>query len=214
MSKLFDTLEKIRRHEAVQVPRKSDGPVVKRGRRKPAKRPSWVLPLVLVCVAVGVLYLYSPWAGKRIQWPDLSAVKQMISGEKRANETVSRPEGPPPVQTEKTTEPALAEQGGVAESVKKGETATGSMEFVLLNNQGAEFIRKKDYWKGIYYLEQAMKKDPKAVAPLVNLGVAFSELGFYGLAIRRFKEAQTLDPDHHLLKENLAVLDKAGILKL
>jgi len=77
-----------------------------------------------------------------------------------------------------------------------------------LNNRGIELIRGNDPWRALYYFDLARQADPRAVEPLINMGVTLSELSLFAPAVRIFKEAQALAPNHPELQANLNILAK------
>lgn len=78
-----------------------------------------------------------------------------------------------------------------------------------LNDTGIALIQENQYWQGIYYLEQARKQQPSRPEALINMAVALAELGLRAPAKRLFSEAHALAPTHPLLRKNLDLLGQA-----
>lgn len=115
---------------------------------------------------------------------------------------------PPPPQVRPTA------PGTPADS---GPTATRPVQptdpMAAFNGQGVAMVADNDHWQGIYYFEQARKANPKAVEPLINLGVALAEIGLLGPARDFFRQARELHPEHPGLQANLQLLADYGLLE-
>ncbi|MEA2082982.1 MAG: hypothetical protein U9O82_01825, partial [Thermodesulfobacteriota bacterium] len=158
------------------------------------RQKKYKLALVLVLISAGIAFLYmeSPLILDRLDKAGLS------------NEQKSRKVQKQPVADQ-------AEQAALIEPVHPARDNQTEQEMIKLNNQGAMLVQKQDYWNGIYYLEQAKKMQPEQIEPLLNLAVAFSEMGLYTLAFNLLEQAHHLAPNHPLLRSNLDILAQAGI---
>lgn len=103
---------------------------------------------------------------------------------------------------------------GAKEPVGEKDSGAGSypasLSMVELNNLGVKSVREKDPWRALYYFERAAKLDSKAAAPLINMSITLSELGLSAPATRIFQEAQTLAPEHPVLRNNSNANQVAG----
>jgi tetratricopeptide (TPR) repeat protein len=203
VSKLFNTLEQIRRQETYQVPPTKD---TSGGNKKDVwigKRSLGIL-MITACSAI-VLYLSMPLVMQYMQTGVSIIPGRAAPGEKIDTQTTTAAHKP------EATNPSRA---GGNQDPAKNRTPSGSAkerQFITLIDQGAEHVQKLDYWKGIYFFDQARQLFPQRVEPLINTGVALSELGLNDIALRYFKQAAELNPNHPMLKANLEVLANAGI---
>lgn len=219
MSKLFNTLEKIRNNEAV---RPTTG-----GQRKERSGLSKKTVLTIAAVlgallAMGLLYFIRPPAGlmtqldppaDRLTGPEQSTPAH--SGPKRQIPVSGYPEGQPTVggQTDEQTylsSPATLKN--MQEKLARATDLPADSRAVLLNNIAAYHIYNQQYWKGLYFLEKAMAEAPVSVEPLINYAVALTEMGLYGVAGNYLKQAYLLDPSHPALLKNTALLKQSHIM--
>ena len=185
MSKLFDTLEQIRRHEASNSP---GGVATKAaGRRiRPALR-GYFLLLALVA-ALALAYLNWPWLNVR-----------------RLQPVVPKPLAASDSRTESAAGPATPVQAP-AGAVKSGQDP------VVLNNLAVQQIENHDHWHGIYNLAVVLEQTPDAVEPLINMGVALAELGLFEPAKYYLGRALLLEPGQPALRKNISILKHLGII--
>ncbi|HIJ91728.1 MAG: hypothetical protein OEV91_06680 [Desulfobulbaceae bacterium] len=80
------------------------------------------------------------------------------------------------------------------------------------NALGAEYVDKDQHWRGIYFLQKASAMAPGRMEPLINLAVAYAELGLYRKANDYFAEAVKIDPAYGPLLANLRIFSRAGLL--
>lgn len=120
-----------------------------------------------------------------------------------------------PVPSQKPQPALLASQKASAPPQKSGTFSTNQPgRDVTENNQAAANIERQNYWQGIYLLDKTVKTNPGQIEPLINLGVALTELGLYGPAARYFARAYEINPQHPELNENLSILEDAGLLEI
>lgn len=129
--------------------------------------------------------------------------------------------GPPVIAINKPSSPAsevpTTNNGTVAIPLTSGATEKISIATVMprtmaeLNNRGMELVASNDLWRGLYYFDQARLADPRAVEPLINMGVTLSELGLFAPAVRIFKQARALAPNHPDLQYNIESLVSRGL---
>lgn len=200
MSKLFNTLEKIRHHET------SSEPTRRSTARKPVAAdkaaPPRFLSLVLV-VMLAVVVLYTALLSTRLNLAPLSTTfRQLLT-------TLHLMPGP---EAGRTAAPVLPALPGTTPPGGGTPPASAADQAVQLTRTGAELFRSGDYWRSIYYFDRARKLNPKTPEPLINMAVALSELGLYGPANRIFREAYALAPNDPALRYNLTILAEAGRL--
>ena len=214
MSKLYNTLEQIRVNEVCRTSGRNHASGRDQKIRRKGRQVLCLLVLaaglvVLLNFALPVIPTYLPYQkiltakigtdqdSSSLPWSNKSAGYRTLS---------QVPERVPPIGPEPHS---MEEQQSRAESI---EIATKeNQKLITLINRGAGCIQKQEYWKGLYYLDQARKMQPQRIEPLINSAVALAELGLYELAVQYFNEARSIDPEHPLLKENLAILSKYGI---
>ncbi len=199
MSKLFNTLEKIRHHET------SSEPTRRATVRKPAATgksgPPRFLSILLVAM-LAVVVLYTALLSTKINLaPFDAAVRQVLT----SLHLLPGPEATRTASPAASTSPGTPPQGGNAPASAAEEAARQSAA-------GIAFFRNNDHWRSIYHFDRAHQLNPRAVEPLINMAVALSELGLYGPANRIFREAHALAPDDPALRRNLAILAEAGRL--
>lgn len=199
VSKLFNTLEKIRHHE------KSGEPGRRSVARKPVATgksgPPRFLSLLLVAM-LAMVVLYTVLLSSRLNLTPLTAnLRQMLvtlhllPGSEGQRPTAPQPSAPG------------------AQGVQPGQVPTSAVaEAAQLTKTGLEQFRGGDPWRAIYSFDRARQRDPQAVEPLVNMAVVLCELGLYGPANRIFREASALAPNDPALRHNLAILAEAGRL--
>lgn len=207
MSKLFNALEKIRHHEARPASAAKLG--AKKKRPAPRNGPKglfWGLLLL-----GGILLLSAAVFSHRPRLATLYAnLKELV----RREWPVSLPGGQKQPAAGKTALPA-----GTLPATPDDPAPSASLELparermVALNNKGAAAVRQGDYWRGIYYFDQARELRPQSPEPLINMAVALSELGLPGPALKLWQQAYALAPQHPMLRENLRILAGLGMLE-
>ena len=70
--------------------------------------------------------------------------------------------------------------------------------------KGNEFTQAGEYDKAIVEFEAALKKDPKSVSAMSNLGVVYYHLGRLDEAITQYQKALELSPGDADVRSNLA----------
>lgn len=188
MSRLYNTLEKIRTGEPSGFPKKKSAPDKGVGQQAdPGKRRRIVLlgASALLALALIVFFL---GPNRKDAKPPLTA------GAVAPARIAAQPAGPAPpvVPAQPTASPQAA----------------GDL-YRQLNDTGIALIQENQHWRGIYFLEQARKQQPKRPEALINMAVALAELGLRAPAKRLFSEAHALAPNHPLLRRNLDLLGQA-----
>ncbi len=193
MSKLFNTLEKIKNHEkAVVVPVAA----VESGKKQSQKRWTMSLVFIVACVAVvlfGTRYFFANHSSR-----DMNRIDTVTE-----SGNLSYPEQIAAINPTSQTYPS---KHPVVESHQAQSENNNLQEMILLNNQGARLVSQGDHWQGIYFFDQARKMRPERIEPLINLAVALSELQLVVPAQRFFDAAVAIDPDFPQLKENLSII--------
>jgi tetratricopeptide (TPR) repeat protein len=223
VSKLFDTLEQIRKNESPQANGSKKAPV---SRTKKKRINTRTISIILIPALLGMgIYFSLPHISGFIQ-QNLTRVKQQKQLKTSPAETQKatvEPSAPAKSQVAKVPEqikPAnqtLAQKTPAVDAVKpklSTQTSTAFQQFVFYNNKGTDLIANEQYWEGISYLDKSAKLQPNRVEPLINIGVALAELGLYGPASRYLKKALEVDPNHRKAIENIQLLTEAGLLDM
>ena len=199
VSKLYNTLEKIRTGEQGGATKKKSTPVRGFGlnadtsgkRRIILLGASALLGIALIMFIAG----QKPKDTKPPITPAAAAPGRI---------PVDRPTEPT-VQASTSAKVSPAPPASLAAS----PAGTGKDLYRQLNDTGVALIQKNQPWQGIYYLEQARKQQPERPEALINMAVALAELGLRAPAKRLFSEAHALAPNHPLLRKNLDLLGQA-----
>ncbi|MCF6289432.1 MAG: tetratricopeptide repeat protein [Desulfobacterales bacterium] len=207
MSKLFDTLERIRENEESQH-REPAAPAP--GRRGPGRRR--LVLWAILCSAVAGLVLF-------VLITDFSSLLKPGRHPTPAApvEPAAAPAGPRQVATgqsgtTRAVNPVTRETRDQWRDKLADSDLTPEQRATLLNNIAAYYILDRQYWQGLSYLEQAIRLAPGAAEPLINYGVALTELGLYGVAIDYFERAGRINPDQPMLVKNIALLARNKIM--
>ncbi len=199
MSKLFDTLEKIREHESSSQVRKDSRTY---SQENTSKKPNMVLVTILLVAIIGVaIYGLVPDLTKRIKLKkrQVPAVTQVTK---------------PSVTKSVPSSSSLPSRTKIIPAKTKNVTETRKqVSYADLNKIAIRNINTNQHWKGIYYLQKAIDLEPKRIEALVNVAVAFTELGLTWKAIDYFEKAHELNPNYEPLLQNLAILDRANLLE-
>ncbi len=197
MSKLYNTLQQIKRNETYTVQQQSavspDGDRGGKGRLK------FGVGLLFVAVVAIIIYLVIPYVNKPTGISDSASVNKSIPGALQTADSQSQTKVP--IQTS---------------SVDVGSStlnAPSSQDLTSLNNTAVKYIQQQDHWRGLYYLKQAMGIKPQRIEPIINTAVVLTELGLYGPAAHYFNEAYKLDPEHSDLRKNLAIIAQANVME-
>jgi len=178
LSKLFETLEAIKRHESKGFPRLDSSRRVAAAIHRPVKR--WLVALLCFALIGGGLY-YAMFRSDARPGNKISAVAEPKSGQ--------------PVKHLAVVPPAPGQQSKLEET----------------NNIAVAYIRNHDHWRAVYLLTSLVERYPDRIEPLINLGVALSEVGLWEPAQEYLSRARALDPKHPLLLKNIAILKQAGL---
>jgi tetratricopeptide (TPR) repeat protein len=187
LSKLFDTLEQIRRHESSHDSGHSRKNTPARSGKLGGGK-AFLIVALLVAAAAVVVY-FSPLRG--------------ISGKKPG------PAGRDQVAESDRVAPAL-----VAPSISRQPPAAilADQDLLSLNNSGVEYVRNNDPWRGIYLFSRILDREPGRIEAMINIGAALAELGLIEPAKRYFRQAAILDRNHPALRANVVILRKAGLV--
>lgn len=224
MSKLFDTLEQIRKNETPQH-RELEGLTVSKLKKK--RTTTRTVSIILIPALLGMgIYFSLPYLSNLFQQNFTEHAKQQQS-KSPSNESHQKPDKhsvpaiSPVASLPKQTKPApktLAKKiTPLAVPVKPSlpqKTNSSLKQFVSYNNKGANLVSNEQYWEGISYLDKAARLQPNRPEPLINMGVALSELGLYGPASRYLKKALKIDPSQQKAIENIQLLTEAGLLDM
>lgn len=71
---------------------------------------------------------------------------------------------------------------------------------------GLEFDEKEDYPMASFYYILTLKKNPKNIKALINLGIMYYEFNMEKRAIEIFEKALEIEPDNDIAKENLNII--------
>ncbi len=224
MSKLFDTLEQIRKNEAAKTSGPNTIPVSK---PKKKKLPPRTISFILIPIFLGVgIYVSLPYLSAIVQQNISRFTKQeqsrtTIEPAPKVEKKAAMPKTPQIASSSKQVKPAAPPATSKAPTpvstskpASKSQANSTLQQFVSLNNKGTELISNNQYWEGIRYLNKAAELQPNSVEPLINIGVALSELGLYGPALRYFKKALEIDPNNQTTLDNITLLTEAGLLDM
>lgn len=195
MSKLYNTLEKIRASE--QKAAIGGNPGAPRGTSGNNALPagSWRIVILSVSVALAIaMFLFFPGTGQK-KSPSPKTGPEGISSEIAA-----------PATSGQAMPPAAAPSA----AAQPGPIHGGSYQ--QLNDAGLALIRDNQPWRGIYLLEQARKQQPERPEALINMAVTLAEMGLFTPAKRLLREAHALTPNHPLLRKNLELLARTGLI--
>lgn len=197
MSRLYNTLEKIRATEQGAAPGKESTPAKGAGRHAEKNGKG---RLILLGASVALVF----------------ALLVFFIGPKRNNPT-KQPEKPAgvtatavaPAPKGQTPGPAPDYQ---APAVRTPPAVAGAGNYQQLNDAGLAFIKDNQPWRGIYQLEKARRQQPERPEALINMAVTLAEMGLSAPAKRLFHEAHALAPNHPLLRKNLDLLARTDFL--
>lgn len=204
MSKLYNTLEKIRTGEQGGFPERKSAPATRIGLHADTGKKRLIILLgASVFLALGLVVFFSGSKHKETK-PPATAVTATAVTPARIPDTPAVPA--PKADDSPQPPPAPPVSPATAPS------ATGNELYRQLNDTGVALIQKNQHWQGIYYLEQARKQQPERAEALINMAVALAELGLRAPAKRVFSEAHALAPNNPLLRTNLELLEQADFL--
>ncbi|MCX5863661.1 MAG: hypothetical protein NTW42_01090 [Deltaproteobacteria bacterium] len=198
MSRLYNTLEKIRIGEPGGFSKKKPAPAKGLGPNvDPSKKRRIVLLGASALLALALVIFFSG--------PRHKDAKPPVATDAAAPARISdQPAEPAPQSVNSQTLPQTPPASPIA-----APTGTGAELYQQLNNTGIALIQENQHWRGIYLLEQARKQQPERPEALINMAVALAELGLRAPAKRLFSEAHALAPNHPLLRQNLDLLGQA-----
>jgi len=209
VSKLYNTLEKIRTGEQDGLFKKKSASTkgVSPDANKGGKRRIVLLgaPVILILV----LFVFFAWPKRKEATPPVLA--PAVTANAVATDAAApiaapgHPTKPAPRTDASQKLPPAPPVALAAPQIGPG----GSDLYQQLNEKGLALIQDNQYWRGIYYLEQARKQQPERPEALINMAVALAELGLRAPAKRLFSEAHALAPNHPLLRKNLELLEQA-----
>lgn len=204
MSKLYNTLEKIRTGEQVVFSKKKSASAKGFGPNAD-KAGKW--RIILLCTAGMVVLALVVF----LVFPQRKDAKPPITGETVTADAVA-PAGTSsqPAAPDSLDDNPQKMATGPNASLTASPTGTDSDIYRQLNDTGIDLVEKNQHWQGIYFFEQARKHQPERVEALINLAVAAAELGLRAPAKRLFIQAHALAPNHPLLRKNLDLLGQAN----
>lgn len=185
MSKLFDTLEQIRRNESYHVP--SDN------RRKTAAKQGKQTLLKRLLTAILLLGLAALFFSQ-LRFPEELAKSTPRGFYLGAGGAIA-------------PTPEVLTLLGHPESIALEDETTAA-----LINTGVRHVENHDHWRGIYIFSKILAKNPANVDTLINISVALAELGLTEPAKRYLGQALQLAPENRALQNNIAILKSAGAL--
>ncbi|HEX9716237.1 MAG TPA: tetratricopeptide repeat protein [Desulfurivibrionaceae bacterium] len=189
MSRLYNTLEKIRTGEPGAFSQKKSAPAKGMGQQAdPSKRRRIILLGASALLALALIVFFSGPKRKDANPP--LTTDAVTPARMPDHPTAPAPQLLPPVPS------------------ASSPMAPGDL-YRQLNDTGVALIQENQHWRGIYYLEQARKQQPERPEALINMAVALAELGLRAPAKRLFSEAHALAPNHPLLRQNLDLLGQA-----
>lgn len=188
VSRLYNTLEKIRTGEPSGFPKKKSAPDKGIGQQADPGKGRRIVLLGASALLALALIVFFLGPNRKDAKPPLTA------GAVAPARIAAQPAGPVPpvVPAQPTASPPAA-----------GD------HYRQLNDTGIALIQENQHWRGIYFLEQARKQQPERPEALINMAVALAELGLRAPAKRLFSEAHALAPNHPLLRQNLDLLGQA-----
>ena len=184
MSKLFDTLEQIRRNESYHV---SVGTHKKlpEGTRKQGIYKTLLIVMVLTgFTAVFVSQLKFTGKTRKSAAPNYS--------------TKSVDMAPSPSIAFPPDHPRYANLDGE--------------DIISLNKAAITFVENHDHWRGIFIFSNMLTRNPDSIEAMINISVALAELGLAEPAKRYLRQALTLDRKHPDLQKNITILKNEGII--
>lgn len=205
MSRLYNTLEKIRIGEQGIFPRKKPAPAEGASLTASKSKRLRLVLLGLSCVLFLALLLFFAGPKRKDAKPDVglsAAATDAAAPALPPGQTVEQAPSRPEVSARMPAE--------VEVSPAPSATTTGSGLYLQLNDKGISLVQENQHWQGIYYFEQARKQQPERPEALINMAVALAELGLRAPAKRLFTEAHGLAPNHPLLRKNLDLLGQMG----
>jgi len=204
VSRLYNTLEKIRTGEQGGPTPKKPAPAKGNDLQADTSRKRWILLLGASAMLALTLAIFFSGSKHKKAKPPVTAeavatgaaapaqtINHLADTAHQAYDSAKTPPTPPASRTTSTT------------------GAGGNDLYQQLNDTGIALIQENQHWRGIYYLEQARKQQPERPEALINMAVALAELGLRAPAQRLFSEAHALAPNHPLLRQNLDLLEQA-----
>jgi len=71
---------------------------------------------------------------------------------------------------------------------------------------GLDFDERGDYPMASFYYILTLKKNPKNIKALINLGIMYYEFNMEERAIQTFQKVLEIEPDNDIAKENLKII--------
>ena len=203
MSRLYNTLEKIRTGEPGGLSKKKSAPATGIGLQAGTSKKRWIVLLGASALLVLALIVFFSGPKRKDAKPPVTADSVATDAAAPARIPALPAEPAPQTVDSKAMPPAPPIPPAASPSV------TGADLYQQLNDTGIALIQENQHWRGIYYLEQARKQQPERPEALINMAVALAELGLRAPAKRLFSEAHALAPNHPLLRQNLDLLGQA-----
>lgn len=208
MSRLYNTLEKIRTGEQGGIPKKKSAPAKGIGQQADTSKNRRIVLLgASALLALALVVFFSGPKHKDAKPPvtaDAVTTPAVTADAAAPARIPDHPADPATQAVDSQTLPQAPPASPIA-----SPTGTGAELYQQINDTGIALIQENQHWRGIYYLEQARKQQPERPEALINMAVALAELGLRAPAKRLFSEAHALAPNHPLLRQNLDLLGQA-----
>lgn len=217
MSKLYNTLEKIRTGEQGGFSEKKSAPARGFGLNADKSKKRQILLLGASALLVLTLVVFFAGSKHKNAKPPVSTETTTGVTTAPASTVTTDTAAPTQIQTSSAETASQTIAPPKLPSAPPAPTATplsaGNNDlYRQLNDAGLALIQENQHWQGIYSLEQARKQQPQRPEALINMAVALAELGLRAPAKRLFSEAHALAPNHPLLRKNLELLVQANFL--
>lgn len=203
MSKLYNTLEKIRTGEQGVFSNTKSASAKGFGPNADKSRKRRIILLGSAGVLVLALVVFLVFSQRKVAKPP--ATGETLIADPIAPVGITDQFASPVSRTDDSQKLAPTSPASPTAS----HTGTADDLYRQLNDTGIELVEKNQHWQGIYFFEQARKHQPERVEALINMAVAAAELGLRAPAKRLFSDAHALAPNHPLLRKNLDLLGQA-----
>jgi len=204
VSRLYNTLEKIRIGEQGIFPQKKPAPAAETSLTASKSRRLRLVLLGLSCVLTLALLLFFAGPQRKGAKPD-AGLNAAATDAAAPALTPGQPVEQAPPRSDVSARMPAAPPGSPAPQM----TSTDNTLYLQLNDKGIALVQENQHWQGIYCFEQARNQQPERPEALINMAVALAELGLRAPAKRLFTEAHGLAPNHPLLRKNLDLLGQA-----
>ncbi|MFA7382155.1 MAG: hypothetical protein WC001_01755 [Desulfurivibrionaceae bacterium] len=198
MSRLYNTLEKIRATEHGAAPGQKSAPAT--GTGQPAGKRGMRLFVFLgtsLALLLALLIFFSgPKRKNSVRQPEKTA--GVTSSAVAPAPTTGQAPGPAP--------------NSQAPAGRPPSVVASPGNYQQLNDTGLALIKDNQPWRGLYQLDKARRQQPERPEALINMAVTLAEMGLSAPAKRLFHEAHALAPNHPMLRKNLDLLARNDLL--